>query len=157
VTQAWTIRSLTAMAGFAVWTLFSIPLLTGRAGIREAWDFPACWHRGIPLLLLLAAARGLFQQGVPWKLALRAVAGHFLGVVPVKQPTTDFGLLPLSLLLPRSPGLCALTLAVWLGQQGRQLVQPGVWFFRKRFTRPDGRYLHGNLSPAARLSGRTGA
>ena len=99
MTQVWTIRSLTAIAGFAVWTLFSIPLLTGRAGIREAWDFPAYWHVGIPLLLLLAAAAGYFSKDVPWKLALWAVAGHFLGVVLVKQPTTDFGLLPLSLLL----------------------------------------------------------
>jgi hypothetical protein len=126
VTQVWTIRLLTAIAGFAVWTLFSIPLLTGRAGIREAWDFPAYWHVGIPLLLLLAAAAGCFSKDVPWKLALWAVAGHFLGVVLVKQPTTDFGLLPLSLLLLGLPGLGALTLAVWLGQQGRQLVQPGV-------------------------------
>jgi hypothetical protein len=120
--QVWTIRSLTAIAGFAVWTLFSIPLITGRAGIREAWDSPAYF----PLLLLLAAAAGYFSKDVPWKLALWAVAGHFLGVVLVKQPTTDFGLLPLSLLLLGLPGLGALTLAVWLGQQGRQLVQPGV-------------------------------
>jgi hypothetical protein len=124
--RAWTIRSLTAMAGFAVWTLFSIPLLTGRPGIREAWDFPPYWQKGVPLLLLLAAAAGYFSKDVPWKLALWAVSGHFLGVVLVKQPTVDLGLLPLSLLLPGLPGLCALTLAVWLGQQGRRLAQPGV-------------------------------
>jgi hypothetical protein len=123
---AWTIRSLAAIAGFAVWTLFSLPLLTGRPGIREAWDFPAYWHKGIPLLLLLAMTAGCFSKDVPWRLALSAVAGHFLAVALVKPPTTDFGLLPLSLLLLGLPGLGALTLAVWLGQQGRQLVQPDV-------------------------------
>lgn len=124
--QVWTIRSLAAIAGFAVWTLFSIPLFTGRPGIREAWDFPAYWHRGIPLLLLLAVAAGYFGKDVPWKFALSAVAGHFLAVALVKQPTTDFGLLPLSLLLLGLPGLVALALAFWLGQQGRQLLQPDV-------------------------------
>jgi hypothetical protein len=77
-------------------------------------------------LLLLGAGAGCFSRDVPWKLALWAVAGHFLGVVLVKQPTSDFGLLPLSLLLLGVPGLGALTLTVWLGQRGRQLVQPGV-------------------------------
>ena len=63
LTQAWTIRSLTAIAGFAVWTLFSIPLLTGRAGIREAWDFPAYWHVGHSAVVAAGGGRGLFQQG----------------------------------------------------------------------------------------------
>ena len=126
MTQAWTIRSLTALAGFAVWTLFSLPMVTGRAGIREAWDTSAYWHVGVPLLLLLAAAAGYFSRDVPWKLALWAVAGHFLAVALVKQPTADFGLLPLSLLLLGLPGLGILTLAIWLAQQGRQLIQPGV-------------------------------
>ena len=124
--QAWSTRFVAAMAGFAVWTLFSIPLLTGRAGIREAWDFPGYWTKAIPLLLLLVAAAGYVSRDVPWKLALCALAGHFLGVVLVKQPTADFGLLPLSLLLLGVPGLGAFTLAAWLGQSARQLIEPGV-------------------------------
>jgi hypothetical protein len=120
------IRLLAAVAGFAVWTLFSMPWFTGRPGIREAWDFPAYWTRGIPLLLLLALAAGCFSKDVPWKPALWALAGHFLGVLVIKQPTTDFGLLPLSLLLLGLPGLGALTLAVWLGQWLRQQLKPGV-------------------------------
>jgi len=47
-------------------------------------------------------------------------------VVLVKQPTTDFGLLPLSLVLIGLPGLGVLTLAAWLGQQLRQLLKSGV-------------------------------
>jgi hypothetical protein len=124
--QVWYIRALAAIAGFAVWTVFSIPLFTGRAGIREAWDFPSYWSKAIPLLLLLVVAAGYVSRDVPWKLALSAVAGHFLGVVLVKQPTTDFGLLPLSLVLLGVPGLGAFTLAAWLGQQLRQLVKAGV-------------------------------
>ena len=65
MTQAWTIRSLTALAGFAVWTLFSLPMVTGRAGIREAWDTSAYWHVGVPLLLLLAAAASSSNSGMP--------------------------------------------------------------------------------------------
>jgi hypothetical protein len=112
--------------GFALLTMFSIPLFTGRAGLREAWDSPAYWNRGIPILLLLIAAAGYVGKDVPWKLALSALAGHFIGVVLVKQPATDLGLLPLSLLLIGVPGLGALTLAAWLGQQLRQLLKPGV-------------------------------
>lgn len=93
---------------------------------REAWDFPAYWNKGIPLLLLLVAAAGYVSRDVSWKLALSALAGHFLGVVLVKQPTTDFGLLPLSLVLIGLPGLGVLTLAAWLGQQLRQLLKSGV-------------------------------
>jgi hypothetical protein len=32
--QAWSIRALAAIVGFALWTMFSIPLFTGRAGLR---------------------------------------------------------------------------------------------------------------------------
>jgi hypothetical protein len=122
--QSLYIRLLAAVAGFAVWTLFSMPLLTGRSGIHEAWDSPAYWNRAVPLLLLLALAAGWFSRDVPWKLALSAVAGHSLAVALVKQPTTDFGLLPLSLLLLGLPGLGALTLAIWLGQSMQLFVKP---------------------------------
>jgi hypothetical protein len=54
------------------------------------------------------------------------LAGHFLGVALVKQPMTDFGLLPFSLVLLGVPGLAAFTLAASLGQQLRQLLKPGV-------------------------------
>ena len=124
--KVWYIRALAALAAFAVWTALSIPLFTGRAGIREAWDFPSYWSRGILLLLLLLVAAGWASKDVPWKLALSVLAGHFLGVVLVKQPTTDFGLLPLSLVLIGLPGLGVLTLAAWLGQQLRQLLKSGV-------------------------------
>jgi hypothetical protein len=124
--QVWYIRALGAIAGFVVWTVFSIPLFTGRTGIREAWDFPSYWSKAIPLLLLLVVAAGYAGRDVPLKLALSVLAGHFLGVVLVKQPTTDFGLLPLSLVLIGLPGLGVLTLAAWLGQQLRQLLKSGV-------------------------------
>jgi hypothetical protein len=124
--QAWTIRALVAIAGFAAWAMFSIPSLTGRAGIHEAWDFPAYWNKAVPILLLLVAAAGYVGRDVPWKLALSALGGHFLGVVLLKPPATDFGLLPLSLLLIGVPGLGALTLAVWLGRQLRELLRPDV-------------------------------
>jgi hypothetical protein len=122
--QVWYLRALAALGAFAVWTALSIPLFTGRAGIREAWDSPSYWSRGIPLLLLLLVAAGWASKDVPWKLALSAVAGHFLAVVLVRQPTADFGMLPLSLVLLGVPGLGAFTLAAWLGQEVRQLLKP---------------------------------
>lgn len=102
--QVWYIRALGAIAGFAVWTVFSIPLFTGRPGIREAWDFPSYWSKAIPLLLLLVVTAGYAGRDIPWKLALSVLDGHFLGVALVKQPMTDFGLLPLSLVLLGVPG-----------------------------------------------------
>jgi hypothetical protein len=124
--QAWTIRALAAIAGFAAWTMFSIPWFTGRAGIHEAWDSPAYWNKAVPVLLLLIAAAGYVGRDVPWKLALSALAGHFLGMVLLKPPATDFGLLPLSMLLIGAPGLGILTLAAWLGGQLRELLRSGV-------------------------------
>lgn len=114
--RTWVTRLLVAVACFAVWTLFSLPLMTGRSGIREAWDSPAYWKLGIPLLLLLVAAAGAISEDVPWKLSLSTLAGHFLAMVLIKPPGTDFGLLPLSLLLLGLPGLAAFAAAAWLGR-----------------------------------------
>ena len=86
--RTWVTRLVVAAAGFAVWALYSLPLLTGRSGIREAWDSPVYWKMGIPLLLLLVAAAGTISEDVPWKLALSTLAGHFLAVVLIKPPKT---------------------------------------------------------------------
>src|SRR6476659_10148154 len=111
--QVWVARLLVAVAGFAVWTLFSLPPLTGRPGIREAWDSPAYWKFGIASLLLAVAAVGYFSEDAPWKLAFAALAGHLLAMVLIKPAGTDFGLLPLSLLLVGLPGLAAFAAAAW--------------------------------------------
>jgi hypothetical protein len=43
------IGPLLAVVGFAIWTLFSaVPFITGRSGIREAWDADAYWWVGLP-------------------------------------------------------------------------------------------------------------
>jgi hypothetical protein len=117
--RVWVSRLVVAVAGFAVWTLFSMQLFTGRSGIHEAWDFPAYWKIGVPLLLLLVAGVGYLSEDAPRTLALWTLAGHFLGVVLIKQPTTDLGLLPLSLILLGLPGFAAFAGAAWFGQSLR--------------------------------------
>lgn len=125
--QVWVNRLLAAGAGFAIWALFSLPMLTGRSGIREAWDFPAYWTAGIPLLVVAVMAVGYIGDDVPWKLALWTLAGHFLGVVLVKQPTAGFGLLPLSLMFLGLPGFGAFTVAAWFGRWLRQRQAEENW------------------------------
>lgn len=115
--QGWVNRLLAAGAGFTIWALLSLPMPTGRSGIRAAWDFPAYWTAGIPMLAVAVMAAGYIGDDVPWTLAPWTLAGHFLGVVLVKQPTADFGLLPLSLMFLGLPGFGAFAVAAWFGRR----------------------------------------
>jgi hypothetical protein len=108
---------LLAIEAFAIWAFFSaMPLLSGHARIREAWDTSAYWVIGVPLLVLSLGAAGYASEDKPWKLALWTLAGHFLGVLLVSTRGTDFGLLPLALVLIGLPAFGVLTLAAFIGR-----------------------------------------
>ena len=109
--------ALLAVEGFAVWAVFStLPLLTGAAGIREAWDTNAYWSLGLPVLMLSVAAAGAFAPNSPWKLAAWAVAGHFLGVLLIAKSGTSFALLPLTLVFVGLPLFGVLAGFGWAGR-----------------------------------------
>jgi hypothetical protein len=110
--------ALLAAEAFAIWTLFALPLFTGRKSIREAWDTSAYWEFGVPVVLLSLVAAGYLSKQAPWKLALWTLAGHFLAMGLVSKPGTDLGLLPLALLFF---GLPAFGLLVVLGYVGRAI------------------------------------
>jgi hypothetical protein len=119
-----TAAALLAVEGFAVWAVFStLPLLTGAAGIREAWDTNAYWSLGLPVLMLSLAAAGAFAPDSPWKLAAWAVAGHFLGVVLIARSGTGFGLLPLTLVFVGVPMFGIFAGFGWAGRGVRRLVR----------------------------------
>ena len=108
--------ALLAAEAFAVWTAFALPLFTGRATIREAWDTPAYWEFGVPVLLLSLVAAGYFSKEAPWKLALWTLAGHFLAMWLVNKPGTDLGLLPLTLVLIGAPAFGVLAVLAYVGR-----------------------------------------
>lgn len=108
--------ALLAAEAFAIWTAFALPLFTGRAAIREAWDTPAYWEFGVPVLLLSLVAAGYFSKQAPWKLALWTLAGHFLAMWLVNKPGTGLGLLPLTLLFIGVPGFVVLAALGYVGR-----------------------------------------
>jgi hypothetical protein len=108
---------LLATEAFAIWAFFTVmPLITGNGRIREAWDTHAYWVVGIPLLVLSLAVAGYASKDKPWKLALWTLAGNFLAVLLVSKRGTDFGLLPLVLVLIGVPAFGALTLAAYIAR-----------------------------------------
>jgi hypothetical protein len=116
---------LLAIEAFAIWVFFSVlPLMTGHAGIREAWDTDAYWSIGVPLLVLSVAAAGYASNSGAWKLALWTLAGHFLAMLLVPGHGGDLGLLPLALVLIGIPAFGALTLAAYVGLWLRRWLDP---------------------------------
>jgi hypothetical protein len=108
--------ALVAAEAFGIWTLFALPLFGGRATMGEAWDTPAYWQFGIPVLLLSLVAAGYLSDEKPWKLALWTVTGHVLGMILFNKPGTDLGLLPLSLAFIGLPMFVALTVLAYVGR-----------------------------------------
>ncbi len=114
-----------ALAGFAVWAVFSLwPQRPGAAfRIREAWDTGQFWTVGVPLLLIVQAVAGsLDGAGLKYQ-PLWTLGGLFAAVALVRPPGGDIGLLPLALIFVGVP-LYGVLLAVgalgrWLGDTMR--------------------------------------
>jgi len=120
--SSWVGSLALASAGFMTWAVYSLPLLTGRTSIREAWDDSSYWSIGLPVLLALVVIAGALTQARPWLLAIAAVAGHFLGLLVIARPGTDLGLLPLTVLFIGAPMFLVFTGAAWVGGWVRELA-----------------------------------
>jgi hypothetical protein len=113
--------AILAIESFTIWAVFSaLPAVTGRPGIREAWDTAAYWRQGVPLLLASIAVAGFVSKDKPVALAGWTVAGHFLGIFLIAKPGSDFGLLPLTLAFIGPPAFGLLTGIAWLAQRLRR-------------------------------------
>ncbi|MCP4617842.1 MAG: hypothetical protein GY844_15585 [Bradyrhizobium sp.] len=116
----WLAGLLLALAGFAVWTAFSLwPGLTQPAQpfrIREAWDTALFWRVGVPLMLLAQAMAGaVIGGGLRWQ-PLWMLGGLFAGVLLVHPPGGDFGLFPLAVVLIGGPTYLVLLAAAAAGR-----------------------------------------
>ena len=75
-----------AGAGFFVWTGLSILSGLGEHdGFRlaEAWDTPAYFYLGLPLMAMMVAAVGFLRPKRVWRWPLWLVGGHQAGVLLV--------------------------------------------------------------------------
>jgi hypothetical protein len=109
-----------ALVGFSVWTLFSLwPWLTGSAApfrIREAWDTGLFWRVGVPLMLVAQAAGGALTDGKVLVQPVWMLGGLLAGVVLVHPAGSNFGLLPLTVVLVGLPSYVALLAATAVGR-----------------------------------------
>jgi hypothetical protein len=76
-----------AAVGLAVWT--GLSLWGGAAGgedglgLREAWDTPAYFYAGVPVMAVAVAAAAFFMPERVWRWPLWLVGGHQAGVMLV--------------------------------------------------------------------------
>jgi hypothetical protein len=113
--------AILAIESFAIWAAFSaVPFITGRPGIREAWDTSAYWRAGVPLLVVSVALAGFLSRDKPMALAAWTVAGHFLGILLIAKPGSDLGLLPLALVFIGAPAFGIFTGVAWLAGRLRR-------------------------------------
>jgi hypothetical protein len=117
---SWLPGLLLVLIGFAGWTLFSLwPWLVHANEpfrIREAWDTPLFWRVGVPVMLLAQAAGGALSGGKAWWQPFWMLGGFFAAVLLVHPGGSDFGPLPLTLILIGIPGYLALLAATAIGR-----------------------------------------
>jgi hypothetical protein len=101
-----------ALAGFAVWTVFSLlPGLTRASGafrIREAWDTGAFWLIGAPLLLVAQGIAGSCDGAKIFRDPLYTLGGLFAGMLLIHPAGNDLGLLPLAMIFIGVPSYAGL-------------------------------------------------
>lgn len=108
--------TILAVAGFAVWTLFSLlPTMSG-GNIREAWDLPMYWVLGVPLLLGLHAFVGAQVEENTWRLPLWAIGGHIAGMMLVHPTGPGLALFPMAVFYVGIPMYIILLLAALSGR-----------------------------------------
>ena len=108
--------SMLAVAGFAVWALFSLmPAFAGH-GIREGWDSAPYWIFGVPLLLVLHGLAGALTEEGAWRLPLWAIGGHIAGMMLIHPTGAGLGLLPFAVVIIGIPMYVILLLATLTGR-----------------------------------------
>jgi len=111
---------LLALFGFAVWTAFSVlpGLMQSSAPfrIREAWDTALFWRLGVPSMLLAQAAGGAVAGDRIFWQPLWMLVGLFAGVAAVHPGGSDFGMLPLTVILIGIPSYLGLLAAAAVGR-----------------------------------------
>ena len=98
--------ALAAGAGFAVWVSISVlsgGMWNGSLVVREAWDTPAYFSVGLPVLAVAGAVAGFLAPRRVWRWPLWIAVGQALGMALVHPPGTDLGLLPLALIFAGLP------------------------------------------------------
>ncbi len=107
-----------AATGFAVWAVLSFAggrMYDGTYFVPEAWDTPAYFSYGVPILLAGAAVAGFLSPARVWRWALAVVAGHVVAMVLIHPPGTGLGLLPVAIVLIGLPMTLILTIAATVG------------------------------------------
>ena len=111
-----------ALAGFTVWTVFSLlPGLTRASGafrIREAWDTGAFWLIGVPLLLLAQGIVAALHQEKIFRDPLYTLGGLFAAMLLIHPAGNDLGLLPLAMIFIGVPSYVVL---LGVGAIGRMI------------------------------------
>jgi hypothetical protein len=105
-------------AGFLVWTILSLAagqMQGGRFVVREAWDTPAYFSLGLPLLLAGSALAGGLAPVRVWRWPLLAAAGQVIAMGLVHPPGTDLALAPVAVVFIGLPLIVVMTLAAVLG------------------------------------------
>ena len=110
--------ALAAAAGFIVWAALSFAagrMYDGTFIVREAWDTPAYFSVGLPVLLAGAGVAGWLQPDRVWRWALLVVAGQAVAMALIHPPGSGLGLLPLTIVFIGLPLALVLTIAAIVG------------------------------------------
>ncbi len=114
-----TVAAMVAVgAGFAVWAVLSLAagrMVDGRFIVREAWDTPAYFKLGLPVLLAGAGVAGWLWPKRVWRWALLVVAGQGVAMALIHPPGTGLGLLPLAIVFIGVPLALILTIVAVVG------------------------------------------
>ena len=107
-----------AGAGFAVWAVLSLAagrMDTAAFVVREAWDTPAYFLVGLPVLFAGAGVAGWLQPARVWRWALLVVAGQAVAMALIHQPGTGLGLLPLAIVFIGAAAVAGADVAAIVG------------------------------------------
>jgi hypothetical protein len=97
---------VSVLAGFGLVLWIGLSVWAGFAGqetafrLREAWDAPAYFYVGLPLMVVTVAVAGFMRPERAWRWPVSLVAGHQVGLLLVGLGMqSELSLLILTLLL----------------------------------------------------------
>ena len=117
---SWLPGLMLAFLGFAVWTVFSLwPWLMNSHApfrIREAWDTDLFWRVGVPVMLLAQLVGGMLSDGRISRQPLGLLGGLLAAIMLVRPAGSDFGMLPVAMILIGAPAYVGLLAATAVGR-----------------------------------------